>query len=140
MSKLKVFIACNLTQGQRKSDFCFTNAGELVTFGSECDRDHSNIDGSCGCRRSLIGVASHKATTTFLCVYKKMTRDDFVKAIKKMWVDGGWGKFLDDDELQAMAQEDADEILRVASHCKAGDVCEKRGDVFRIRTSLKKGS
>jgi hypothetical protein len=30
-----------------------------------CDRDRDNIDGGCGCRRSLAGVVSRRATTTF---------------------------------------------------------------------------
>jgi hypothetical protein len=59
---MKVLVATEETQGRRPNDFCFTEEGELVLFGSECSRE--TIDGPCGCRRSLVGVRSGMATTT----------------------------------------------------------------------------
>ena len=59
----KVLTATAATQGMRKNDFSHTEEGELVTYGLECDCEQ--VDGVCGCKRSLVGRSTHKATTTF---------------------------------------------------------------------------
>jgi len=66
---MKVLVATEETQGHRKTDFCWTEEGELVFFGSECTRE--TIDGECGCRRSLCGLRTRKATTTFRVVERE---------------------------------------------------------------------
>jgi hypothetical protein len=60
---MNVLTATNQTQGWRGNDFCWTVEGELVVFPAiECGR--GSIDDGCGCRRSMAGLASHRATTT----------------------------------------------------------------------------
>jgi hypothetical protein len=60
---MKVLTASNQTQGWRDNDFSWTVEGELVVFPPiECGR--GTIDDSCGCRRSMAGLVSHRATTT----------------------------------------------------------------------------
>ncbi len=58
----KVLVATSQGQGTRRNDFCWTNEGEVVYLGFECDNER--VDGHCGCRRSFAGTHSHKATTT----------------------------------------------------------------------------
>jgi hypothetical protein len=59
---MKVFVSTKDGQGIRNNDFSWTNEGELVKFALECDGE--KIDGKCGCRRSMSGFDTHKATTT----------------------------------------------------------------------------
>ncbi len=60
----KVLVATSQGQGGRGNDFCWTDEGEVVYLGFECDRDRNRIDGGCGCRRSFAGTNSQMATTT----------------------------------------------------------------------------
>ena len=44
---------------------CWCEEGELVRFATECDGER--VDGRCGCRRSMTGMSTLKATTTVRC-------------------------------------------------------------------------
>jgi hypothetical protein len=60
---MNVLTASTQTHGWRDNDFCWTVEGELVVFPPiECGR--GSIDDVCGCRRSMAGLVSHRATTT----------------------------------------------------------------------------
>jgi len=52
---VRVLVASKETQGQRANDYCCVPHGELVMFGSGCDRDQGDPDGPCGCLRGMIG-------------------------------------------------------------------------------------
>jgi len=69
---MKLLVATTQTQGQRQNDFCWATPGEILHFGSECDRE--GIDGACGCKRSLSGLDSLKATTTMIVAAWKFPR------------------------------------------------------------------
>lgn len=83
-SKIKVLVATKKTQGSRSSDFCKVKEGELVTYTFECDRDKNNIDGTCGCHRSMSSVLTGKGTTTVKVAEKKITKAKFVDLLKKI--------------------------------------------------------
>ena len=55
---MKVLVSTHETQGERASDFCWVPDGELVGFAFECDTDRDDIDGGCGCRRAMSGLAA----------------------------------------------------------------------------------
>ena len=80
-NKMKVLVGTKDTQGKRKNDFSFTDEGELVTFGTECDREA--VDGHCGCKRSLVGMKTRKGTTTFKVVEKKISKVNYLQALKE---------------------------------------------------------
>jgi hypothetical protein len=61
---MKLLISTKETQGQRPNDFCYTNPGELVVPGFECDSEHGDPDGVCGCARAMCGLQTRKGTTT----------------------------------------------------------------------------
>ena len=86
---MKVFISTKQTQGVRHSDFSWTKAGELVRFGTECARDKNRIDRGCGCRRSMVGLATNQATTTFKVIDKDITDEEFFKLVFKSYARGG---------------------------------------------------
>ncbi len=60
---IQIFVATTETQEQRETDFCFVPEGEIVTLPvMTCTNEH--VDGPCGCKRSMSGINTQKATTT----------------------------------------------------------------------------
>jgi hypothetical protein len=126
---MKVLVSTTETQGRRKNDFCFVPEGELVKFGSECDGE--KIDGSCGCRRAMCGLETHKATTTMKVEEREMTAEEFENAVYDSLKSAGWVR--DEDEGREWAKEEADELQRLADFFRVGDILEKRGNKFKVR-------
>jgi hypothetical protein len=133
---MKVLTATSDTQGWRDNDFCWTVEGELVFLVPfECARGF--VDDDCGCRRSMAGLASHRATTTM----KVVERDDLdPDTYFALTADGlhsqGYVKeaLLDNPNVVAWVRELADELIDVAASWPAGTVLERRGDVIAART------
>jgi hypothetical protein len=67
---MNVLVATSLTQGWRDNDFCWTVEDELVAF-PPLDCEGGSIDDGCGCRRSVAGVASHRATTPIKVAHRE---------------------------------------------------------------------
>jgi hypothetical protein len=126
---MKTLVATTKTQGTRKNDFCFVPEGEPVTFGCECDRE--DIDGQCGCRRSMVGLTCRKGTTTMLVADTDMDRAAFIAALADSIKASGFGLTAED-----FAPE-ADEIIRIADYFPVGTVLERRGETFRVRRAGK---
>ena len=129
---MKVFAATAATQGQRETDFTWTVDGELVMVSFECDadlRDPDGIDGGCGCRRSMTGLTSQKATTTFTVIDLDVDRDGFASLVESTLRDAGWS-----DAVIDAAPEIAGELVEYASGFDVGDVLERRGDEIQRRT------
>jgi len=101
-----------LTQGQRDNDFCWAEEDELVRFPFECDRER--VDGQCGCRRSMAGLLSQKATTTFKVVELPIGKEALQFITR-----------LPDAEL--------DQLLAAAAEFEVGDICERRGGTIQQR-------
>jgi len=130
---MKVLVATEETQGHRKTDFCWTEEGELVFFGSECTRE--TIDGECGCRRSLCGLRTRKATTTFRVVEREeLSPGGLVSLLAAGLVAG---HFYDTREkARPAAEEDASRLAALASAYPEGAILEKRGNRFLERRRL----
>lgn len=128
---MKVFVATKEGQGKRKNDFSFTKEGELVgIIGFECDGEA--IDGSCGCRRSMSGLETLKATTTFKVVRLNLSEEDFTSKIRESLKKSGWHKLFGKD-AEKVVKKNAKELLNLARHLKTGKVLEKRGDQIQER-------
>ncbi len=123
-----MFVATKETQGERKSDFCFVACGELLRFATECDGER--IDGPCGCRRSLVGIQCHKATTTFVVQEAPISEQEFAEKLSSSYAEAGFGNFLTSDD----AREEAMQLMQLASSFPTGCVVEKRGNKFVSRT------
>jgi len=130
---VRVLVATKQTQGQRKNDFCHATVNEIVMFGTECT--HERIDGKCGCKRSLTGVLSGKATTTFRVTETDLTPDDLCATRLAGLRATGWGKYLSDEELTSRAREDVAYLTSIVGDFKPGDVLERRGNTYRLRRS-----
>jgi hypothetical protein len=130
---MKVFVSTKVGQGMRENDFSFVPEGELVMFGSRCDG--GSVDDECGCSRSLVGMSSLKATTTFMVVEKDITKEQYLDSLRKSFTRSGWAKVMGkkglDDHIKAMGGE----LLRMASGLKAGFVYEIRGNRILARAS-----
>jgi hypothetical protein len=122
---VKLLVATNETQGRRSNDFCWTNEGELVMHGTECDREA--VDDSCGCRRSLVGLESAKATTTFKVAEIDTTLDGFAEQLQTSLRRRGW---ITDQNASAWVESvrfEAADLERIARPWPVGTVLERRG-------------
>lgn len=127
---MKVLISTDKTQGKRKNDYCWVPLGELVSFAFECDG--GSVDDSCGCKRAMSGVKSHKATTTFEVADLPMTKEELIKTLEVSLVGGGW--YDAPEKATKHATEDANEIIRLSATFPVGAVLEKRGNQIQSRT------
>lgn len=125
MKTLRVLVATKETQGRRKSDFCYANEGELVCFPFECD--HEKVDGRCGCRRSMSGLDTRMATTTFKVVESELSRYEFERLFADSERKAGF-EVTEGDAGRLSAQ-----LLNLAERFPVGTVLEKRGDKVQKR-------
>ena len=134
---MRVLVATKETQKARKNDFCHGEEGELVTYGSECDRE--TVDGSCGCKRSLIGFRTHRATTTFMIADDPdVTEESVTAAIRAKLSEEGWiGRGIcskeEDDKMVELLAIDTIRLYAGFAGLPAGSVIERRGRNFCLR-------
>lgn len=127
---MKILVATMETQGRRASDFCFVDEGEPVTFAGECDTDRDDIDGGCGCRRSMSGLQSRKGTTTFKVAEKDMDSNQFFELLCESYIKAGYGTR---ESIEAYAKDDLEDIQQIVETFREGTILEKRGDLFQSR-------
>ena len=127
---MKVLVATREKQGVRANDFCHADEGEVVTIGFQCDGE--SVDGHCGCRRTMCGLTSHKATTTMkVADMPHVTVEKFVEMQAASDVQGGWYDSM--EKAKAAARPVVRELLRLARTFLSGMVVEKRGSKFQER-------
>lgn len=122
---MKVLVATKETQGQRESDFCFCDDGEMLVQGLVCAADaHSmDVDSGCGCGRNLDGVLSWKGTTTFEVANLPMTPEQFEQQYVSAFQDAGWTPYvMREDIVRAQAKR----MMAIAALFEIGDILEKR--------------
>jgi len=82
---MKVLAATRRTQGAREDDCCWADEEELVMSGFECDT------ATCACQRSLFGVETLRATTTFMIVERAdLTPAALETLVLRALGAGGW--------------------------------------------------
>lgn len=95
---MRVFVAARDTVASREDDFFHGVEGELVRmplFGC--------ANSQCGCDRSVAGLASSKASTTFMSVDRPdLDRKSFRLAFVDSLEREGWGEYIDSDEIDRM--------------------------------------
>jgi hypothetical protein len=129
---MRILISTNLTQGDRGNDFCHVPEGEILGFTSECDGEP--VDGKCGCRRSMRGILSHRATTTMKVVDIDITKEGLSRAILNSYQSIDGAKDSQDPKDRKLAGEDAEELIHIAASLPIGAIIEKRGNRFRVRS------
>jgi len=121
---MKVLVATRDGQGLRRNDFCFVPDGELVRFGFVCDGEE--LDGSCGCLRSLCGFDCLKSTTTFKVADLPLSEDEYFDKLVASFRSSGWIKGEPSEQWKAIARQDCDRLLKIAMLFNIGTVLEKR--------------
>ena len=129
---MKIPVATQRTQGQRKNDFCYVPEGELVTFSSECDRE--TIDGKCGCKRSMVGLKSLKSTTTVQVVDLPLTQQQLSNALQKSLQKSGWTRLMNSTEVDDLIKQDLTALIEIGNAFAVGTVLERRGSKFQVRS------
>jgi hypothetical protein len=124
---VRVLMATSETQGLRASDFSWVPDGELLCWGFACDRDRDNIDGGCGCCRSLSGVFSRRATTTFKVSEIDGDAETLYCLYERSYHKAGFP--LTADDIRALCAE----MLEVAVRYPLGTILEKRGEAIQPR-------
>jgi hypothetical protein len=124
-ASLPVLVATRQTQGQRRDDFCWCDEGEPVRFTFECDGE--TVDGRCGCRRSMSGLSTKKATTTMRVQRLPITRGQFVTMLKESFANSGFTVDCSD------VADEAEELLRLAAAFPENTIVEKRGTSVQSR-------
>lgn len=127
---MKILVATKETQGKRKNDFCFCKEWEIVKFGSECDGE--KIDGHCGCRRSMVGIDTSKATTTMKVIETDISETEYAHRIHESAIRDGWTPSIDFCVKHAL------ELVKIASAFEVGSVVERRGNLFAKRDPAKR--
>lgn len=137
---MRVLAATSQTQGWRDNDFSWTVEGELVFFGPlECGR--GSIDDDCGCRRSMAGLVSHRATTTMKVVEREdLDADTYFALIADGLGSQGYvtEELMTDRDVNEWIRGLTDELIELAAGCPVGTVLERRGDVVASRTRTHK--
>jgi hypothetical protein len=75
----------------------------------------------------MVGIDSHRATTTVEVCESPITKEELLKAHSKSYKDSGW-KVRD-----AHVEEMVAELLQIASEYEPGTVLEYRAGKFSIR-------
>ena len=127
---MKVLTATGQTQGWRDNDFCWTVENELVFFPPiECSR--GTTDDECGCRRSMAGLVSRRATTTI----RVADRVDLVPDIYFTLIADGLQsqgyvteELMENPNVSDWVHDLTDELIYLAGRCPVGAVLERRGD------------
>jgi hypothetical protein len=110
---MKVLTAAQL---DGPNDFAWTEEGELLYFGTECEGTGYDDEGHgygdrCGCWRSLIGATSGKGTTAMRVEDRAMTEAEHVTAIFEALPSGWEGWTHEDAEEQSRAVREIAELF-----------------------------
>lgn len=133
---MKVFVATRDGQGARESDFCDAEEGEVLYWSMECDRDNEEIDGDCGCRRSLWGLETGGVTTTFAVIDLPLPAEWFAERVVEVMSSKGW--FERDDEEADLYRADANMMLELAGEFTEGVIMEKRDEMMQFRVPARR--
>ncbi|MGH2751219.1 MAG: DUF7715 family protein [Actinomycetota bacterium] len=132
---MNVLTATSQTQGWRDNDFCWTVEGELVFFPPlECEP--GSIDDRCGCRRSMAGIASHRATTTIkVADREELDPDTYFMLISDGLRDQGYvtKELMMNREVNEWLRDLTGDLVRMAGAFEVGTVLERRGDFVNVR-------
>jgi hypothetical protein len=132
---MKVLTATNQTQGWRDNDFCCTIEGEMVFFPPlECGR--GSVDDDCGCRRSMAGLVSHRATTTITVADREgLDPDTYFMLIADGLRDQGYvtKALMKNPDVNEWLHDLTDELMYMADAFSVATILERRGDVVNVR-------
>ncbi len=125
---MKILVATKETQGQRANDYSFVPEREIVGFGHT--HDGELVDAPCGCQRAFTGTATDAATTTVKVIDSESTPEEFIDDIV-----AANAEFIFSTDAEEAFRQEALELLQTADHFPVGAILERRGWLFRERTT-----
>lgn len=135
---MKVLVATRQTQGRRENDFSWTIEGELVIFPPlECSC--GEIDDGCGCRRSMAGLTSHRATTTVkVAEIENLDPEIYQGLIVQGLKDQGYveNEMLSSADVIGWLRDATSDLMIIAKTFDAGTVLERRGGWLYVREKV----
>jgi hypothetical protein len=135
---MKVLTATKQTQGWRGNDFCWTVEGELVVFPPiECGR--GSIDDGCGCRRSMAGLVSRRATTTIrVAAREELDPNTYFALISDGLRDQGYvtEELMTNPNVNEWLRDITDELVCIADAFAVTTILERRGDFINVRQGI----
>lgn len=129
---MKLLIATNLTQGKRTNDFNHADDGEILIYPKTCNHGSKSPDSPCGCNRCMIGIITHKCTTTMQVAEVNITQEKFANDYVGAMQDAGFHNALTEEAIE-MNKLLAYDLIERIERFNIGDVLEYRSDKFRKR-------
>ncbi len=132
LAPVRLLVATATSQGHRPSDFSCSVPGELVMPPLHaCDEP---VDGPCGCRRSLVGLESHRPTTTFEVADVPLSLDELSARVHESLEKAGWIACVDDAAVaERWVHDIAWELVQAGARFAVGGVLERRGPALVLR-------
>jgi hypothetical protein len=125
---MKLLVATGISQGFRPNDFNYVKDGELLVFAPQCN--DANPDSACGCRRSLLGIFSRRATTTFMVKEINMTEKELLDILYRFHEEF---QCVEVDELKSFAQKDFEILTQCTEPFDVGTIVERRDAYLSAR-------
>jgi hypothetical protein len=130
MPKDTILVATLITQGSSPLDFNWCDENEILMFGFECTS--GTWDDHCGCRRSLVGIKTHKGTTTFMVQKSPHTVKGLLRLLSNSLIDAGWYT-SGSPEATRHARTILYRIREIANQFPSGTILERRDNHFIVR-------
>lgn len=127
-----VLEATDQLQGQRSTDYHWSNTGELVYVAfQDCHKP------SCGCSRGFVGLESGRPTTTARVVERSdMTIERLSVIVAESLCEGGWIETPDPaEEAVSWLSLEIVEMANRYARFGVGTVIEREGDYLQRRVS-----
>lgn len=136
--QMNVLTATSQTQGWRDNDFCWTVEGELVLLPPlECGR--GSVDDGCGCRRSMSGMVSQRATTTIEVAHREeLDPEIYFTIFSDCLMDLGYvpKRLMTEPDVVEWLREGTGVLMDLAEGFEVGTILERRGDSLNVRRVL----
>ena len=103
----------------------------------ECGR--GSIDDDCGCRRSMAGLVSQRATTTIKVVAREeLDPSTYLALISDGLTKQGYvtEELRTNPDVNEWLRDLTDELMSVANAFEVATVLERRGDFMNVRRSI----
>lgn len=99
-----------------------------------CEED---VDGPCGCHRSLVGIRSGEPTTTVEVADVPLDMDRLCADVRASLAAAGWLDCVDDDDVaERWVADIAWELVQAGARFPVGTVLERRGRALQVRDAV----
>jgi hypothetical protein len=104
---------------------------------------YGSIDDDCGCRRSMAGLVSRRATTTVEVVGRRgLDPETYFTIVSDGIRDQGYvtEEMMKDHEVSSWLRHLTHELMHIAGSFPVGTVLERRGDLLSVRRDIEQAA